>query len=118
IMSRKVKSISFNESARKAVEIMEKNGFSQIPVVKRGQCVGIITESGALSAIREKGSQFNLLKASDIMGEPLPVVNSHTVFPVLAGILNHEQAVLVAERGKIAGIITKSDLLKKALEKG
>ncbi|MFH1235280.1 MAG: CBS domain-containing protein [Candidatus Diapherotrites archaeon] len=117
IMSRKVKSIRPGESARTAVAIMEKNGFSQLPVIKQDKCIGIVTESGALSALRAKGSEFDLLTASAIMDEPLPIVSTQALFPVLAGILNHEHAVLVAEHGKIVGIITKSDLLKKALEK-
>lgn len=116
IMSRRVKFVKESDSARKAISLMEKNGFSQLPVIKREKCIGVVTERGALSALRELGpKEFNSAKTSEIMEEPLPIVSENALFPLLTGILNHEQALLVSRKGKIVGIITKSDLLKSAL---
>lgn len=116
IMSRRVRSVREADTVRKAVSLMEKNAFSQVPVIRRDKCIGVVTERGALSALRELDpKEFNSLTAADIREECPPIVNEQTLFPVLAGILNHEQAVLVSKKGKITGIITKSDLLKSAL---
>ena len=116
IMSRKIRSVRPDDSARKAVTVMEKNGFSQVPVLDRNSCAGTVTEGGTLAALDELGAkEFNSARAAAIMEGPLPVVGEQTIFPVLAGILQHERALLVSRKGKLVGIITKSDLLKSAL---
>jgi len=118
IMSTSVRHVKENDTARKAIATMEKYGFSQLPVLSEGKCVGAITERCALSALRKLGTEkFNSLKISEIMEEPPPVVSEQATFPMLAGILNHTQALLVSRRGKIVGIITKTNILKSALGK-
>lgn len=118
IMSKKLVSVGAEEKAKKAVSLMEKKGYSQLPVMKKNKCIGVITEQGALSALRELGTKkFNSLKVGEIMGEPLPIFSEQTPFRVLAGILNHESAVLVSRKGKVVGIITKANLLKNAVAK-
>ena len=116
IMSRRVKSVKPGDSARKAISLMERHGLSQVPVLKAGQCVGVVSERGALRALRELArKEFGAARVSDIMEEPLPVVSDQALFPLLSGILSHSPALLVSRRGKSVGIITKSDLLKSAL---
>ena len=117
IMSKKPGFVKETDSAKKAVSAMEKNGFSQLPVITNSQCVGVVTERGALSALRKMGSEFEKARVGEIMDPPLTIVSETAAFPLLAGILNHEQAILVSSKGKIVGIITKSDLLKSALGK-
>ncbi len=115
LMSKKLRCVKETDSAKKAISLMDHQGFSQVPVMKGEKCVGTLSESRALSVLSEAGKKFAKLKVADIMEEPLPIVNEQTLFPVLAGILSHENAVLVSKKGKITGIITKSDLLKNAL---
>ena len=116
IMSKKFKSVRESDTARKAIGLMEKNGFSQAPVIMKGKCTGVVTESGILASLRELGGKkFNSVKVREIMEEPPPILSEDTAFAVLAGVLRHEQAVLISRKGKITGIVTKSDLLKSAL---
>lgn len=118
IMSRKLKHVKENDTAKKAVATMEKHGFSQLPVLSEGKCVGAVTEHCALSGLRKLGlEKFNSLKVSEIMEEALPVVSEQASFPMLAGMLDHTQALLVSHRGKIVGIITKTNILKSTLRK-
>jgi len=117
IMSKKPGFVNSSDSAKKAISVMEKNGFSQLLVRDTCQCVGVVTERGALSALRKLGSEFENAEVGEIMEAPLTIVSETATFPLLAGILNYEQAILVSRKGKIVGIVTKSDLLKSALEK-
>jgi len=117
LMSKKLHCVKESDSVKKAISLMEKQGFSQVPVMKGEKCVGTLTESRALSVLSEAGENFSRQKVSNIMEEPLPIVNEQTLFPVLAGILSHGSAVLVSKKGKITGIICKSDLLKNALSR-
>jgi len=114
LMSKRLRCVKETDSAKKAISLMEKHGFSQLPVMKGEKCVGTLTESRALSVLSRAGEKFSKLRVVDIMEEPPPIVNEQTVFPVLAGILSHGNTVLVSKKGKITGIISKSDLLKNA----
>lgn len=42
-----------------------------------------------------------------------PVVSRDAKVPLLISILKEEQAVLVADRSKVVGIITRQDILKR-----
>jgi predicted transcriptional regulator len=54
-------------------------------------------------------------RAGDAMGEPFPIVNESTRLSVVRNILLDEPAVLVYDKKRrLAGIITKHDLINKA----
>ena len=111
IMSRRVMSVKENDSIIKAAKLMEKHAFSQLPVIKNGKSVGVVTEHAIIESM-QAGLDLKSAKVKEIMEESLPVVAPNTSFSTLACLLEHEQALLVAKKGKIVGIITKSDLLK------
>jgi predicted transcriptional regulator len=52
------------------------------------------------------------LKVREIMDSPLPVVNSDTPIDLVLGLLQSNYGVLVSKGENIAGILTKSDILK------
>jgi predicted transcriptional regulator len=51
-------------------------------------------------------------RIKDVMERPFPIVDGEESIDSILGLLEFHQAALVAERGKIAGIITRADLLK------
>jgi predicted transcriptional regulator len=53
----------------------------------------------------------------EVMEEALPQIQPNSPFKMLAGILEHSPAVLVTEKGRIKGIVSKSDLLKSVLDR-
>jgi predicted transcriptional regulator len=93
----------------KVAEKMVANNISQVPVVDSlGQAVGALTERILL--LKTKGA-----RAGDAMGEPFPIVNESTRLSVVRNILLDEPAVLVYDKKRrLAGIITKHDLINKA----
>ncbi len=118
IMSKKIKYLKEDDTLKKAISTMEKYGFSQLPVLNEGKCVGVITEHCALSTLKKfEPQKIGFLKASEIMEEALPIISEKTSVPMLAGMLDYSQALLVSRRGKIVGIITKTNILKSALGK-
>ena len=52
------------------------------------------------------------LKVEEIMEESFPIIDEDSSVDVVKTLLTHHQAVLTSKRGKITGIITRSDLLK------
>lgn len=111
IMSKRVVSLDEKASVVRAAKLMEKYAFSQLPVIKGGKSIGTITERGIIESMRS-GIDLKKAKVKDIMQESLPIIGPNTKFGTLACLLEHEQALLVSKKGKIIGIITKSDLLK------
>ena len=109
-----------SDSAKKAVSLMEKKAISQLPVLSaNGACVGSVTEENVLKKISRTNGTINLssIRVSEIMEEAFPSIQPETPLKVVQSILEHNAAVLVAAKGKIRGIITKSDLLRAVLKK-
>jgi predicted transcriptional regulator len=90
---------------------MRKHSISQMPVIEGGHIVGSISEQAMLEVF-SGGSKTESLKVSDIMDEAFPTALPGTPISAIAALLRHHPAVLVMEKGKIAGIITKADLLR------
>ncbi|MFH0978789.1 MAG: CBS domain-containing protein [Candidatus Woesearchaeota archaeon] len=107
IMQRKLLSVPPDARISRAVEMMKRHEVSQLPVVDNEQVVGLVSEANILDSLMD-GKGKNV---SDIMQEPPPVVSQTVSVLVVSQLLRHYPLVLVAEKGKIKGVITKSDLL-------
>jgi len=99
--------IGFNYSVEKAIKAMKKNSISQIPVLKGDEIIGSLKES---TIIEKTHRGFYDVKVGEIMDKPFPVLDLNEDIETAKTILDFSQAVLVSKRGKIVGIITKSDL--------
>jgi len=109
IMNRKIISVDLNESVKEAVTKMKKYSISQIPVLNHG-VAGLISESTILDHISE---DMTKMKVSEIMEEAPPVISRKTTKSIISNLLKYCPVVLVSEKGKLIGLITKSDLLNK-----
>jgi len=107
IMSRVV-SVRPDTQVKKVVAIMRSSGFSQVPVMEKGRQFGSISEE---TLLHNMDRRLNRLRAKDIMDKPFPVLDSGDTIDSIPPLLDTHPAVLISERGKIVGIITKSDLL-------
>jgi predicted transcriptional regulator len=100
------------EPLGRALERMKEKGFSQLPVVDRGQPVGSISESAILDRI-EQGADLDALKRQPVrfsMRPSFPTVEPGTRRRTLVELLRDHEAVLVVREGKLVGVVTKSDL--------
>lgn len=112
IMHPEVESAAPSESLHAVAERMRKRSISQLPVSEGRQLVGSISEQAILSHFSSGQKKIVTLRVSDAMEEPFPSVLPSTPISAINSLLRHHPAVLVMEKGRIAGIITKADLLK------
>ena len=104
IMIKKVITINPAEEIEKVIKTMIKHKISQIPVVERGNMIGLVTEA---SILEKKGKT-----AKDSMIEAPPTVSGNAKISVIKTLLIFYSIIVVKEKGKFIGVITKADLIK------
>ena len=115
LMNKHVVSVKPTDRVEDAWAIMKKNGFSQLPVTdERGRVYGGIAESSLPSEDME-----NILekRVQEVMGDAFPAVGRDTKVATLVALLRGEPAVLMLDKGRLAGIITPYDLMENAYKK-
>ena len=113
IMNRKVSFAHVGELLKEVIKTMKSKGISQVPVLSNEKVCGIITEGTILQKVLEHPERSGSLTAEEVMEEAPPIVTVNTGFSTLSSLLKDYPIVLVAEKGEIKGIISKSDLLGK-----
>ncbi|MCS7119028.1 MAG: CBS domain-containing protein [Archaeoglobaceae archaeon] len=98
-----------DDAISKIAKIMIDKGISQMPVVEKGVIVGSISEREIFKAFYDGRRD---LKVRDIMELPLPEISPKAEVLEISRLLLENQAVIVVERGKILGIVTKHDLMR------
>jgi len=106
VMKTPIHYISSLDSTKKAVNKMRKLHISQLPVKEKGIIVGTLTEKNLLNTFSSDN-----IKIANIMDEAPPFVNKETPINVIISLLKHFQLVLVSEKGRTVGLITKSDII-------
>jgi len=98
----------------KAVQTMAEYGYSQLPVFDGEHAVGSISEKtiiGKVSAGKDL-NQISKCSVGDVMEEAFPQVGEDAPLPLISRLLQVYPAVLISNKGKVVGIVTKADLLK------
>ena len=116
IMSSPIVFVKPNEKIGRAVKMMKDHDISQMPVFDRDVQVGSVSEATIVQKISSGENMTKLLarEIKDIMEEPFPTVGKDADIDVVYRLLEHGPAVLVTDRGKPVGIVTKADVLKLA----
>ncbi|MFH1978328.1 MAG: CBS domain-containing protein [Candidatus Aenigmatarchaeota archaeon] len=114
IMQKRIISVKSDDKIMKAINLMKKNGISQIPVMNNGSCVGSVSERSIVDYISEKHDLESVrdLDVEDLMADSFPQVPESTGLQTMTQLLRHNQAILVTRKGKVTGIVSKSDLLR------
>ena len=95
-----------------ALDRMKRGGYSQLPVVDKGTPVGSLSERILLDRL-ESGEPMEQIRRRDVqsvMGPSFPMVDPAAPRRVLVELLRDNDAVLVVRRGRLVGVVTKSDL--------
>lgn len=104
--------VNSEKTLSSTIEIMEKYDISQIPVIDNGIPVGCISESAIINAMEEgRIMKTRDHPVSDFMEEGFPTVPPSTDIETIVHMLHSNHAVLVLDKGKVAGVITKHDLM-------
>ncbi len=107
-----VVSIASGATVRQALRLMTLHDVSQLPVMDGDSCVGSVSD-WSLSAKSLENTKLLDATMSDIMEAPFPVVESTQSVDAIAKLLSKANpAVLVRSGGRLAGIVTRSDVLQ------
>ncbi len=105
-----------SETVRDAIGILREYGVSQLPVVgaeppvMAGEVAGSVSERELLSAVFE--GRANLADAvSEHMSPPLRMIGAGELVTAAGKALRDSDALMVVEKGKPVGVITRYDLL-------
>lgn len=100
-------------SVDEAVQLMELHGFSQVPVIDNGVPVGSISDDLIVRSMTDKkADMISQMKVNDMMGESFLTVSPKTDIGVVSHILERNSAVLVLEKGRVVGVVTKHDVIR------
>jgi len=113
LMQKQVISIDHNAAIKLAIDKMRKGAISQLPVTKEDIIIGLITESDILDAISTSKLNKQNTAVSEIMTDAPPIVSKTTRMKVIFGLLKFYSIVVVVDKGKFIGVITKADVLNK-----
>ncbi|CBL46398.1 Hypothetical protein HDN1F_28150 [gamma proteobacterium HdN1] len=112
--------VESNETLGRAREMMKEHGFHHLPVMEGGELVGILSEHelrhlyGPFSGV----SNVDDLVVKDVCNTRVLAVDIHDrLAPVLAMMVeNRTNAAVVMRMGKLAGILTARDAMRRFAE--
>lgn len=113
LMNKKVIFADISDSIKEIIQTMKKKGISQLPALDKGKVCGLISESIILEKISGAPEKVNSLKVADLMNDSPPIVSLNMTQSNLLRLLQDYPLILVAEKGEIKGIISKTDILGK-----
>ena len=109
LMHSPVVSVAPDDSVHETTELMDKKGYSQVPVVREGTPQGLIGTSDVRQRSEENVGDLPVAK---VMGESMTAVEPDATLDAVDSHLDHNDAVLVVEDGETVGIITGADVAR------
>ncbi|CCQ34629.1 Inosine-5'-monophosphate dehydrogenase protein [Halorhabdus tiamatea SARL4B] len=107
LMNSPIVSVAPDDSVREAKQLMDREGYSQVPVIRNGRPDGLIGNSD----IRQRqGDNVGELPVAEVMHESITTVEPDATLEEIDAYLDHHDAVLVVEGGETVGIITDADI--------
>lgn len=113
VMNKKLICIEGDQTLETASKIMHKYSISQLPVKEKNSIIGLISEDLLLEKIQEgeKYEKIIKMKVKEIMDNPLPTVDKNFYIEQILPLIKISGAILILDKNKPIGIITKSDLI-------
>jgi predicted transcriptional regulator len=114
-ISRKLISVQGHEKVSKAAELMKHHAISQLPIFQQGKVVGTISESTIYNQLLTENKKKLFSKSvKEIMEDSLPIISAETPETIAMPLLKTNPAILLTEKSKIIGILTKEDFIVKS----
>ena len=122
-MSRKVVSISADDTLRIVKEIMEEGSVRHLPVVRRGDLCGVVSQRDLLKAslsnvmglpAEEQSLFLEGVSISEVMTSPAVTIGADASIQDAAKLMAEKKigCLPVLEGEKFAGIVTETDVLR------
>ena len=103
--------IESSEPLSRAVELLNGQGISQIPVMEHGEFTGSLSDTMVLSRLMEN-PEIKSAPVKDLMEPAFPIIDSHLSVEEMSAKMGKEvKALLVRDESGSFQIITRSDLL-------
>ncbi len=104
-------SLKPSDPVRAALALIRKHHVSQVPVVNEaGEVVGTVVEPHLFEAVLD-GRATPTDPVSNAMEPPLPRLSADERLPAATRMLTAGHAVLVEEKGRVVGILTRIDVV-------
>jgi len=110
IMTVDPETVASRDVVSTAVALMQKSNYSQLPVLRGTQVVGLITEWDIIQNLQHNLQEISVEAIMSPSGALM--VDENTSVDVIVPLFENYQAVLVLTQGRIQGIITRSDIFK------
>lgn len=106
-------SISSQETAFKALEIMADKNIGALLVIDEGQLVGVFSERDYARKVILKGKSSRETTVGELMNSPVFSVNPHMSIEECMALItaSHHRHMPVIEDGKLIGIISIGDVV-------
>ena len=114
IMIKDLLTISENETALKAAQVMTEKGVSSLIVLSDDQPIGIVTERDFIKKICLKELKLSNVRVGDMMSRIRTSASPDIPIDVAVQrmVNNRIRRLPIFENGKVVGIITVTDLAK------
>ena len=112
VMARKVALMKEGMSAKKAAELMAKEGINAIIVTSRGKAKGIVTERDILKRIVAEDKNDRNTKLKEIMSSPLVTIEPTTNLEEAARLMFEKKIknLPVVHENRLVGLINLQDI--------
>jgi len=111
IMNPKIIAVKAKDNMREIIAKMREHEISQIPVIDK-DVKGVVSESSILEQVQQ-GRDIKDLKIQEVMSDTPPVISEETDINLVTNMLKYHSIILVSKYGKLTGVITKADILRK-----
>jgi predicted transcriptional regulator len=99
-----------------AIQLMAANGFSQIPIVKGRQAIGLFTyRSFARAAVQTRGVPPGDMPVDEAMEEPKWIRATDELEPLVDDFDEHD-ALLVGAENDLQGVVTGIDVVRRLMK--
>jgi cystathionine beta-synthase len=96
-----------------AVNRMKELNIENIPVLRSGELIGAVSESGLFNIMLSNGTDIRSKKILDVIEPPYPVVSFDTAVERISSLISRENgAVLAKDESGNYHIVTKYDVLQ------
>ena len=113
LMNTKLVFANVDDSLFQIIKLMKQKNVSQLPVLNKDKVCGMVTENAILEKVLENPNKIKELKAEDIMQEAPPIIPKESGLRLIQELIKQNPIILVAEKGEVKGIISKTDLLDR-----
>ena len=110
IMTRDPETVDARNSVMQAVHKMREGDFSQLPVVRTGRVLGVVTMKDIFDNLELDLDEVSVEAIMSHSGSPM--VDDDIAVESIIPLFRESSCVLVQRQGRLSGIITKSDLPK------